>query len=75
MQPHGPIWPRSSASANSVKVGLPGIAESLADPPPLTSDFEQQAAAAIAPMASVPRNMQASIARLTAPIDMARPTG
>src|ERR1043166_2306588 len=66
VHPHGPTWPRTSASANTVKLGLlsgsfvvlPG-----SRPEAFTSDFEQQDAAASAASSPTRRNMPASIAR------------
>src|SRR5687768_17498402 len=43
VQPHGPIWPRTSARAKTVKVGL-GTGAKGSEPLVFTSDFEQQAA-------------------------------
>src|SRR5262245_6177742 len=75
VQPQGPIWPRTSASANTVNVGLPGFVGGSPEPPlPVffTSDFEQQAAAASAASSPTRRDMAGHIARLTGGICLGR---
>src|SRR5262247_3579106 len=61
VQPHGPIWPRTSARANTVNVGFGGGGSP--EPPPFTSDFEQHAAAASTQIGAARRSMAGHIAR------------
>src|SRR5687768_12397383 len=65
VQPHGPIWPRISASANRVNVGL--AAGAVPEPLPFvfTSDFDEQASATDSASTPNRRAMAAHIARLT----------